>query len=81
MIFDVIERRIRAINPNTRLSTRLFATNVGGAAGGLMLGFSLGIVWTPCIGPILAAILTMVAVQGDILYGGILLVIYYLFPL
>lgn len=41
-----------------------------------MLGFSLGIVWTPCIGPILGAILTMVAVQGDILYGGILLVIY-----
>ncbi len=76
MIFDVIERRIRAIIPNTRLSTRLPVTNVGGAAGGLMLGFSLGIVWTPCIGPILGAILTMVAVQGDILYGGILLVIY-----
>ncbi len=76
MIFDVIERRIRAIIPNTRLSTRLSATNVGGAAGGLMLGVSLGIVWTPCIGPILGAILMMVAVQGDILYGGILLVIY-----
>ncbi|NQE05995.1 Thiol:disulfide interchange protein DsbD [ANME-1 cluster archaeon GoMg1] len=76
MIFDVIERRIRAIIPNTKLSTRLFAPNAGGAAGGLMLGFSLGIVWTPCIGPILGAILTMVAVQGDVLYGGILLVIY-----
>jgi len=76
MIFDVIERRLRAIIPNTRLSTRLSATNVGGAAGGLMLGVSLGIVWTPCIGPILGAILMMVAVQGDILYGGILLAIY-----
>jgi len=76
MIFDVIERRIRAIIPNTRLSTRLSATNVGGAAGGLMLGVSLGIVWTPCIGPILGAILMMVAVQGDVLYGGILLAIY-----
>jgi cytochrome c-type biogenesis protein len=76
MIFDVIERRIRAFIPNTTLSTRFSAANVGGTAGGIMLGFSLGIVWTPCIGPILGAILTMVAVQGDILYGGILLVIY-----
>jgi len=74
MIFDVIERRIRAVIPDTRL--RFSVANVGGTAGGLMLGFSLGIVWTPCIGPILGAILTMVAVQGDILYGGILLVIY-----
>jgi len=76
MVFDVIGEKIRPIIPNTRLSTRFSAPNVGGAAGGLMLGFSLGIVWTPCIGPILGAILTMVAVQGDILYGGILLVIY-----
>ncbi len=76
MLFDVIGEKIHTIVPNTRLSTRRSATNVGGAAGGFMLGFSLGIVWTPCIGPILGAILMMVAVQGDILYGGILLVIY-----
>ena len=76
MIFDVVGEKIRAIVPNTRLSTMPYATNVGGTTGGLMLGFSLGVVWTPCIGPILGAILMMVAVQGDILYGGILLVIY-----
>lgn len=76
MIFDAIGEKIRAITPNTRISTRFSVTNMGGTAGGLMLGFSLGIVWTPCIGPILGAILTMVAVHGDILYGGILLVIY-----
>ena len=76
MIFDVVGEKIRTIVPNTRLSTMPYATNVGGTTGGLMLGFSLGVVWTPCIGPILGAILMMVAVQGDILYGGILLVIY-----
>ncbi|CAD6494373.1 MAG: Thiol:disulfide interchange protein DsbD [Candidatus Argoarchaeum ethanivorans] len=78
MIFDVIEQKIRALVPDTGTGVirRLSATSGGGVAGGFVLGFSLGIVWTPCIGPILGAILTMVAVEGDILYGGFLLVIY-----
>jgi cytochrome c biogenesis protein CcdA len=35
-----------------------------GFAGGFLTGVSLGIVWTPCIGPILAAVATLAAVSS-----------------
>ncbi len=76
MIFDEIEQKIRMIIPNTRISRRFSATNAGSTVGGFMFGFSLGIIWIPCVGPILAVILAMVAVAGSMLYGGILLAIY-----
>ena len=76
MIFDVIAQNIRRIIPNTRLSPKFSMTNAGSTAGGLMFGFSLGIIWIPCVGPILGAILAIVAVEGNILYGAILLAIY-----
>lgn len=47
-----------------------------GLLGGLLLGLSLGIIWMPCVGPILGAILTLVAVEGDIIYGALMLFIY-----
>ena len=77
MIFELLEQKIHAIIPGRGITNTGFSINrVHGTAGGLLLGFSLGIVWTPCIGPILGTILTMVAVEGDILYGAFLLVIY-----
>jgi cytochrome c-type biogenesis protein len=48
----------------------------GGLLGGFLLGVSLGIVWLPCLGPILGAILLTVAQQGTMLYGAILLFAY-----
>ncbi|HTX43173.1 MAG TPA: cytochrome c biogenesis CcdA family protein, partial [Methanocella sp.] len=47
-----------------------------GFLGGILLGVSLGIVWMPCIGPMLATILMMVAQQGTVLYGASLLFTY-----
>jgi cytochrome c-type biogenesis protein len=44
-----------------------------GIIGGLILGISLGIVWMPCVGPMLATILMIVAQQGAVLYGASLL--------
>ena len=77
MIFELLEQKIHTIIPKKGITSTGFSINrVHGTAGGLLLGFSLGIVWTPCIGPILGTILTMVAVEGDILYGAFLLVIY-----
>ena len=77
MIFELLEQKIHTIIPRKGTTSTGFSINrVHGTAGGLLLGFSLGIVWTPCIGPILGTILTMVAVEGDILYGAFLLVIY-----
>lgn len=76
MIFEVIELNIRRIMPNTGLSTKFNMANVGTTAGGFIFGISLGIIWIPCVGPILGAILAIVAVKGDMLYGAILLAIY-----
>jgi len=47
-----------------------------GLLGGFLLGISLGIVWLPCVGPVLGSILTMVAVSGEVVYGGLMLFIY-----
>lgn len=47
-----------------------------GRFGGFLLGFVLGIIWIPCIGPLLAGALAIVAVKGKILHGAFLLFIY-----
>ena len=36
-----------------------------GKAGGFALGLTLGVVWTPCAGPVLGAILTLLATAPD----------------
>jgi cytochrome c biogenesis protein CcdA/thiol-disulfide isomerase/thioredoxin len=33
-------------------------------AGGLLIGVSLGLVWTPCVGPIVASVITLSATSG-----------------
>lgn len=47
-----------------------------GNAGGFVLGMSLGAVWTPCAGPVLASILVLVAKAQDIGWSATLLVMY-----
>jgi cytochrome c biogenesis protein CcdA len=47
-----------------------------GNFGGFLLGTTLGLVWTPCAGPVLGSILTVVATSNDISWAGTLLVVY-----
>ena len=47
-----------------------------GAFGGLLLGASLGVVWTPCAGPVLASILTVIATEPASGRAALLLVAY-----
>ncbi|ROZ64519.1 cytochrome c biogenesis CcdA family protein [Ramlibacter sp. WS9] len=54
---------------------------VGGKAGsgnlgGLVLGLSLGALWTPCAGPVLGSILTLIATSPDIGKAALLLACY-----
>ncbi len=54
--FEVIASRMFA--PAVRLGNRVAGKsgNREGLAGGLMLGSALGLIWTPCAGPILAGV-------------------------
>jgi len=47
-----------------------------GPAGGFMLGLAFAIGWTPCIGPILAAILSVAANENSAAQGATLLGVY-----
>ncbi|HET7794021.1 MAG TPA: cytochrome c biogenesis protein CcdA [Rhizobacter sp.] len=47
-----------------------------GPLGGLLLGASLGLVWTPCAGPVLASILTLIATEPASGRAALLLVAY-----
>ncbi len=57
-----------------------FLSNVAGKnrgrAGGFVLGLTLGIIWIPCIGPILSSILALVATRGKLWEGIGLLFVY-----
>jgi cytochrome c-type biogenesis protein len=52
--------------------------NVGdsGLWSGFLLGTSLGLVWTPCAGPVLGSILTLVASKQNLAQAGALLIAY-----
>lgn len=53
-----------------------FAQKSKGRFGGYFLGFTLGIIWIPCVGPLLSSVLALVATEGKIVPGIFLLVIY-----
>ncbi|MFH0904306.1 MAG: cytochrome c biogenesis CcdA family protein [Methanobacteriota archaeon] len=51
----------------------------GGLLSGLFLGTSLGVLWIPCVGPILGAVFAYVQLSSggtDLLYGVLLLIVY-----
>ena len=62
----LLDREVRASGPSV-------AT---GPAGGFLLGLAFAIGWTPCIGPILAAILSVAANENSALEGAALLGVY-----
>jgi cytochrome c-type biogenesis protein len=57
-------------------SNWIIARADGGNTGGFVLGLTLGLVWTPCAGPVLGSILTLIASSSDIAWGALLLIVY-----
>lgn len=50
--------------------------NRGTLLGAFVMGLIFSFGWTPCIGPVLAVVLALVAENGQALYGGLMLVVY-----
>jgi cytochrome c-type biogenesis protein len=63
--FDFLQRSIKIP----------FSPKVG-LAGAPLLGVVFALGWTPCIGPTLAAVLTIASTTGDPVRGGILATVY-----
>jgi cytochrome c-type biogenesis protein len=51
-------------------------SSADGRWSGLVLGLSLGLVWIPCVGPMLSSVLATVAANGTLAAGVGLLVVY-----
>lgn len=68
-LFATLQPFVSKATPRTDLAG-------GGLWSGFVLGASLGIVWTPCAGPVLGSILTLVAARQNLAQAGALLVAY-----
>ncbi|MBK9373195.1 MAG: cytochrome c biogenesis protein CcdA [Holophagales bacterium] len=64
------------VNPFKRLQVGISANRTKGLWSGAVLGASLGLVWIPCVGPFLSAILGMVAARAQLGEGMALLGFY-----
>jgi len=58
---SVLDRTLGALGPAPR---PLGEPPRGGMVGGLALGSALGLIWAPCVGPIMAAVIATAAVTG-----------------
>ncbi|OXC73747.1 cytochrome c biogenesis CcdA family protein [Caballeronia sordidicola] len=67
-IQEPLQRMGAAVAPGARAAR--------GNAGGFVLGMSLGAVWTPCAGPVLASILVLVVKAQDLGWSALLLGLY-----
>jgi cytochrome c-type biogenesis protein len=68
---------LRIGSPALFAERRPFLSRVGpGPVGALPLGMAFAVGWTPCIGPVLAGILTLALAQGGGAWGALLLFSY-----
>jgi len=52
------------------------AEDSGGSKSGFILGLILGIIWIPCVGPMLSGVLALVATEKQVVKGMALLLVY-----
>jgi cytochrome c biogenesis protein CcdA len=75
MIWPAAFERLAAPLANLGLSLQGHAT-ARTNLGGLVLGATLGLIWTPCAGPVLGTILSAVATSPDRAHAALLLLTY-----
>lgn len=59
----------RALAPLARLAASNMQGNRSGFSGGLLIGAGLGLLWTPCTGPIMATVIALASISGVSLQG------------
>jgi cytochrome c-type biogenesis protein len=72
MLFERLSGRINGATSGLTGNAGTDRSNIGG----FILGTTLGLVWTPCAGPVLASILTVIATSKDIGWASIQLIAY-----
>ncbi|MDQ1924029.1 cytochrome c biogenesis CcdA family protein [Massilia pseudoviolaceinigra] len=70
-LYTRVSARLQSVSD---LGLKLTPNPGAGKAGGFILGLSLGAVWTPCSGPVLASIIALVAGSASRGWGLVLLV-------
>lgn len=60
--------RLASLTPNNQ--------NRSGFGGGLLIGLSIGLLWTPCVGPILASVISL-AITGTVTLDAFLITLAY----
>ena len=65
--------RVPILYREARIESKTEPTTVIGA---YVMGLAFGFGWTPCVGPALASILMIASGMGDIVQGGLLLLVY-----
>jgi cytochrome c biogenesis protein CcdA len=73
---EPFEKLALLITPLTAKVSQKAGLGNSGSWSAFVLGASLGLVWTPCAGPVLASILTIIAIQSDLVAAFILLLAY-----
>jgi cytochrome c biogenesis protein CcdA/thiol-disulfide isomerase/thioredoxin len=64
MIFPSLANRFAALTSGFSTLGSSLQTTGSGFSSGILMGFALGLLWTPCAGPILATITTLVATRA-----------------
>ncbi len=71
--YELLTQRLNnVVNRAHLIGSRAGADNLGG----FVLGMTLGVVWTPCAGPVLGSILTLVATSQHLAWAALLLICY-----
>ncbi|MFA5894443.1 MAG: cytochrome c biogenesis protein DipZ [Candidatus Shapirobacteria bacterium] len=68
MFVEILFSRFAALVPSSQ--------NKEGFWGGLLIGLSVGLLWTPCVGPILASVISL-AITGKVTFDAFLITLAY----